>query len=210
MKSLYALFLSLSLNLVLALPARAVDVPSVLSQWQQARLEQCPAIDADRGVAQRLRADFDKVLAAAPELASTPFRVSDCPVIAQVRAGVVVVSTQLAGLPEKERLFVMAHELGHVAHGDWQRVAQRYVDYVGVVQTFDEVVEKMKQVNSEINDMSRAGEFDADEFALEVLKKAGYPATEAATSFLRRYRDQPESDTHPAIRARLERVRRKD
>ena len=115
---------------------------------------------------------------------------------------VVVVDDSLADLPEAERLFVLAHELGHVALGHWTTLGQLYQQHVPgeVMRQQTELVAGL--LGQEASALSHQHEFAADAYGLQALQRLGLGRTDVLSLFMRLgvQRDTP---THPSSRKRL-------
>jgi hypothetical protein len=119
---------------------------------------------------------------------------------------VIVANETLADLPEGVRLFVLAHELGHVQQGHWRQVGDLYKRFVPgevVPQTTEPVAGPLGRAASA---QAHRHEFEADAFALQALRALGRP-TDDAFAALRHQGVQHDSATHPATRKRLASLR---
>src|SRR5512138_1249379 len=101
---------------------QANDIIQVLHESAQRRLDAMPlAPDGPR--AQAVRASFELVRHAVAPVLGVELRVVSGATVAETLDGrVVVVNEALADAPEGVRLFVLAHELGHVQQGHWRQV----------------------------------------------------------------------------------------
>lgn len=193
--------------LVHAPPAQAEDITAVLHRSQQQRLDAMPRADADGPRAQALQHSFDILVAALPGLPATELRVVRGAVLAETLHGHIVVANESLGdLPEAERLFVLAHELGHVVRAHWAQMTQLYRKWVpGEVRpdTTDPVAGRLGR---EASMLSHRHEFEADAFALELLRRAGHDP-EAALSAFMHLGVSPDTATHPGTRKRVASVR---
>ena len=95
--------------------AQAEDIVDVLRSSQQQRLDSFPMAE-DGARSARIRASFQLLRATlGPELPAVELRVISGETVAETLHGhIIVANEKLGDLPEGERLFILAHELGHV------------------------------------------------------------------------------------------------
>jgi hypothetical protein len=106
-------------------------IVAVLHNSQQLRLDAMVPVDRDNPRAQRLRESFDMLVRHLRTLPSVELRVVRGEVVAETLQGRVVVANEaLADLAEGERLFALAHELGHVMLGHWAQLGLLYQKWV--------------------------------------------------------------------------------
>ena len=100
----------------------------MLERSQSQRLARLSAQTASPAAAQVIANSLDQVLRAVTPLnRSVRLQVVQAEVMAETLQGHTIVAHEaLANLPEGERQFVLAHELGHVALGHWQQVGELY------------------------------------------------------------------------------------
>ncbi len=194
------------LGLALAGPARGEDIVDVLRRSQQQRLDaMVPAADGPR--AEAVRASFQQLRQALPTDLPVELRVIRGETIAETMHGHIVVANEsLADLPEGARLFVLAHELGHVASRHWLQMGQVYRRWVpGEVtpQTTDPVA---GQLGREASGLSHRQEFEADAYAAQVLRTLGRPPQDAFAIFTQTG-VQRDTATHPGTRKRMASLR---
>jgi hypothetical protein len=189
-----------------AASAQAHDIIEVLHQSHQRRLDAMPlAPDGPR--AEAVRKTFETVrLAIAPNKV-VELRVVSGPVLAETLDGHVIVANEsLAEAPEGVRLFVLAHELGHVQREHWLQMGTLYKHWVPgevVPQTTDPVAEQMGRAASA---QAHRHEFEADAFALQVLRNLGRSPDEAFAALLAQGM-QHDTATHPGTRRRVASLR---
>jgi Zn-dependent protease with chaperone function len=186
--------------------AQANDIIDVLHESAQRRLDTMPlAPDGPR--AQAVRDSFELVRrAVAPEL-MVELRVVSGSTVAETLDGRVVVANEaLADAPAGVRLFVLAHELGHVRQGHWRQVGDLYKRFVPgevVPENTDGVAGSLGRAAST---QAHRHEFEADAFALRALRALGHTPDEAYAA-LRHQGLQQDSATHPGTRKRLASLR---
>ena len=185
---------------------QANDIIDVLHESAQRRLDAMPlAPDGPRMLA--VRDSFERVRrAVAPEL-MVELRVVSGSTVAETLDGRVVVANEaLADAPEGVRLFVLAHELGHVQQGHWRQVGDLYKRFVPgevVPETTDGVAGPLGRAASA---QAHRHEFEADAFALRALRALGHTPDDAYAA-LRHQGLQQDSATHPGTRKRLASLR---
>lgn len=180
-------------------------IAQVLAHSQAVRLAALTPVDAADARALVLQQAFQQVLAHAPQARGVPVRlqVVTGPVLAETFHGrLVVVHADLAARPPGERLFVLAHELGHAVHADWAAVGEVYRRHIP-----DEVVRWRTDpvaalLGREMTALSHAQEMNADAFAMQVLGRMGY-GIEVAIAAFARHGVQPDTPTHPGTRKRM-------
>jgi Zn-dependent protease with chaperone function len=119
---------------------------------------------------------------------------------------VIVANEALADAPEGVRLFVLAHELGHVQQGHWRQVGDLYKRFVPgevVQQATDGVAGPLGRAASA---QAHRHEFEADAFALRALRALGRTSDDAYAA-LRHQGLQQDTATHPGTRKRLASLR---
>lgn len=183
----------------------AQGIVDVLERSQAQRLAGFAAVDGPR--ADTVRGSFERLRAALPGGPAVELRVIGGPVIAETLQGrVIVANASLADLPEPERLFVLAHELGHAQLGHWAAMGRLYLRWVPGAVTparTDPVAEAMARDASRL---AYRQEYEADAFALRYLQSAGWGAAPAFAAFgdLGLQRD---TATHPGTLRRMAALR---
>ncbi len=194
--------------LVVAVPVYSEDILSVLARSHASRIESLTSRQAHDERAAVLQRDFDRLLDRLPQRPrDVSLLVVEGPVIAETLAGrVVVVHAGLADANEGERLFVMAHELGHVAMGHWSELASVYHKHIpGEVNQRDtDAVASV--LGREASRLVHGHEFAADAFAWRTIRGLGYGMDNAA-AVLHMMPNMGDTPTHPASRKRLAALR---
>jgi Zn-dependent protease with chaperone function len=119
---------------------------------------------------------------------------------------IVVANEKLADLTEGERLFVLAHELGHVVNGHWLQMGLVYRRWVPGDVTPDKTEPVAGQLGREASQLAHQQEFEADTFALGMLRRFGRSSDEALSAFMHLGMQQ-DTATHPGTRKRLASLR---
>lgn len=190
-----------------AAPAWSEDISEVLDRSQRVRLESLPAADAESERTLTVRRSFDKVVRAAALRDPVELRVIRGDTVAETLHGRVVVANEsLADLSEGERVFILAHELGHVAMSHWAQLGELYKRYIPGAVTQDKTDPVAGPLGREASGLSHRHELDADAFSLHTLRAMGHSEEDAFSAFKRLglTRDTP---THPGTRKRMASLR---
>ncbi|MBC7733632.1 MAG: M48 family metalloprotease [Bacteriovorax sp.] len=128
-------------------------------------------------------------------------------VIAQTLHGDIVVANEaLADLPEGERLFVLAHELGHVVLGHWEQMVQVYRKWVPGTVTQQQTDGVAQPLGRDASTLSHRQEFEADAFGLRAVRMLGLSDQNAVAAFMD-LGMRNETATHPGTRKRVAALR---
>ncbi len=184
-----------------------ITITEVLERSQRKRLDEMaqPATDAAR--AATVKASFDRLLSAMAVRAKLELRVVSGPLIAETLLGRIVVANQsLADLTEGERVFVLAHEIGHVVQDHWTRLGDVYRRHVpgNVVKEQTDAV--AGALGRDASMASHEHELQADAFAITALERLRVDADSAMAVFLRQGM-QHDTATHPGTRKRVAQLR---
>lgn len=175
MRTSLAAVLSLFALLVSACPAQTISNP-----LPQGVLAYTTPLAATNDKVRTLGADFARLLALTPGVEPVRLVVGSYAGLASAfPERIVLVSASLVDMAEEPRLFILAHELGHVLL-DNQRING-----------------KTKSEHKK--------EFDADAFAADCLKKLKLSIA-AGIVILEARSGDDETDFHPAMRDRLARL----
>lgn len=189
------------------LPASAEEIESVLARSQAQRLALLSAAPAAPDRAATIQRSFDQVLLSLMPAQAVQLRVIQGPVLAETLQGRVVVANEhLADLPEAERCFVLAHEIGHALLGHWSQMGVLYKQHVPgevVPEVTDAVAGRLGRDASQL---SHRQEFEADAFGQDVLGRMGF-APETVPSFFLRMGVVQDTATHPGTAKRLMHLR---
>jgi Zn-dependent protease with chaperone function len=194
------------IGFALALPARAQDIVDVLLRSQQSRLDAlAPAPDGPR--ASLVRASFERLLGRLQPHLAAELRVITGELTAETLLGRVVVANEsLADLPEGERDFILAHELGHVVSGHWLQLGLLYKRWIPGAVTPETTDPVAGPLGREASRQAHRHELEADAYALNALKQIGRPVQDAFSVFLREGVTN-DTATHPGTRKRVASLR---
>lgn len=189
------------LSLAFAAPVRAEDIVDVLRRSQQLRLEALRPADGER--ATTVRRSFEQLRITLHVMVPLELQVVSGAIVAETFHGRLVVANEsLADLPEGERLFILAHEIGHVQAAHWAQLGGLYKRWVPgevVPENTDPVAAPLGR---EASALSHRQEYEADLYALQALRLLQRPASDAYALFLRQGL-QFDSATHPGTRKRI-------
>ena len=188
-------------------PAWCEDIVDVLERSQRMRLESMPAADAQSERAQRVRDSFDKAVLATGLREPVELRIIRGETLAEALLGRVVVANEsLADLSEGERVFILAHELGHVALGHWSQLGELYKRYIPGAVTPATTDPVAGPLGRDASNLSHRHELDADAYSVHTLRAMGHSDEDAFSAFKRLglTRDTP---THPGTRKRMASLR---
>ncbi len=154
------------------------DILDVLQRSQQMQLDALTEVEVDPASreARIVRGSFERALTVLKMPVDVKLVVVRGPLLAVCLMGkVVAANVSLADLSEPERLFVLAHELGHVAHGHWPQLGQLYKRHIPgdvLPATTDPVA---RVLGREASEMAHHHEYEADAFAMRLLRRMGEP-----------------------------------
>ena len=194
------------LGLVLAGPAQSEDIIDVLRRSQQQRLDSfTEAPQGERREA--VRNAFAKLRDALAPGVSIELRVVSGGTYAETLHGsILVVNESLADLPEGERIFIMAHEIGHVVAGHWEQMGRVYRRWIPGEVTQDKTDPVAGLLGRDASGLAHRHEYAADAFAHQALVKLGWPSEVAFAAFVRQGM-QHDTATHPGTRKRIASLR---
>lgn len=186
------------------------DILEVLHRSQQMQLDALTEAEVDPASpeAQRVRASFEKVQSVLSMPVDTRLIVVRAPLLAVCLMGkVIAANVSLADLSEAERMFVLAHELGHVAHGHWQQLGALYKHHIPgeVVKEKTDAVAGI--LGREASELSHQHEYEADAFALRLLRRMGESDETPVVLFQQHLPMVKATATHPGTHQRLAHLR---
>jgi hypothetical protein len=194
------------LGLALAGSARGEDITDVLRRSQQMRLDAMP-VGTDAARAQTIRNSFDTLRHALDPSLTVELRIiSGGTYVETLHGNIVIANESLADAPEGERLFILAHELGHVAAGHWAQMNQLYKRWIPGAVTPELTNPVSGLLGRDASGLAHQHEYSADVFALRLLRDLGWPESNAFSAFLRQGM-QHDTATHPGTRKRVASLR---
>lgn len=189
-------------------PAAAETIEQVLQRSQIKRLESTtPLADTDTR-AQTIRATFQRLLDAGHRPSGgVELRVVEGVMLAECLLGrVIMVDASMSQLPVGERLFVLAHELGHLINGHWAHVGNAFRKHIPGDVEPSQADAAHALIGPEMSAMSHRHELDADAYGFRAIQRMGYGLDTVLASFMR-YGVQQDTATHPSTRKRVAHLR---
>jgi Zn-dependent protease with chaperone function len=183
------------------------DIIDVLRRSQEQRLQAQTPADADSDRVATVLRSFQSLLQALPTAPAVELRVTRGPLLAETLHGHIIVTHEdLADMPEPARLFILAHELGHVAQQHWLRTALLYQKWVPGAVTPELTDPVTAPLVREAAALAHEQEFAADAFAARLLQRLGHGDDELLAVF-RHLGAVHDSATHPGTRKRIASLR---
>ncbi len=182
---------------------QAETIVNVLDRSQLMRLEAMPPAEASTPQALKIRASFDKVMLHMQPSQAVELRIVQGMGLAEAMQGrIVAVHESVGDLPETVQLFVLAHELGHIANSHWSQMGLLFQKWVPGEVEPQNTHAVSSQLGRDASALTYNMEFEADAFALGVLRRMGYSLDDVTGVFacLGMYRDSP---THPSSFKRI-------
>jgi Zn-dependent protease with chaperone function len=164
-------------------------------------------VDVASPAVARIRQSFETVLRGAGSVPPVELKVvSGAPLAETLQGRIIMVDQSLAEAGEGERMFVLAHELGHVALRHWPQMRNLYQAYIPgeVVQSHTDSVASLLGYNASA--LAYKQEFEADLFAMRTLRKLGRP-TEESVQALMQEGVHGDTATHPGTMKRVRSLR---
>lgn len=187
--------------------ARGEDIVQVLERSQQLRVDKLQAAPADSVRAQKVRASFDNLLRSEGVGRKVELRVVRGDILAEALHGdIVVVNEAVGGWPEEDRLFVLAHELGHVALDHWSQMSGMYQKWVPGMVTPERTNAVAALLGREASALAYQQEYEADAFAARALEGLGFTKQEVLSVFMH-LGSRRDTVTHPGTQKRLASLR---
>jgi Zn-dependent protease with chaperone function len=180
-----------------------VGIQQVLERSQEQRLQSLDVVPDDDPRARLVRASFNLLLLSRGLDPNLQLRVVRGPLWGETIHGRMVVANQLlADLPEAERLFVLAHELGHVVLGHWSQMTVLYRKWIPGPVTQDRTDAIAAALGSEASTLSYRQEFEADAYAGRTLRMLGIPDSQILPVFSH-MGEMDSFATHPSADQRI-------
>lgn len=193
---------------LLATPtAWAEEIDDVLARSQEIRLQRLPA--ASSPAASRLQQDFERLrLVLGISRPGVRLHVTTAGTIAETLEGqVVVVHESIGDWDEPQRMFVLAHELGHVDQGHWGQLSAIYRRHIpGEVTPATTGGAVAALLGREAAGASHRQELEADAYALRAMHQLGYRVDDVLPLFIR-LGAMGDTPTHPGARKRVAQLR---
>jgi Zn-dependent protease with chaperone function len=202
--------ITLVLLLVGSLAQGDENILGVLARSQQARLDHTQAVDPTGPRARTVRSSFETLTRVLGLRYPVELRVIEGDIVAETLQGRIVVANEsLADLSESERLFVLAHELGHIELRHWEQTQRLYQKWVPGVVSPDQTEPVAALLGREASGLAYRQEFEADAFALHTLRALGGSSQDVVGAFMRMGANH-DTATHPGTGKRLAALRATD
>lgn len=187
--------------------ARAEDITQVLERSQSVRLERLSPAPVESERAQKVRESFEVLARRLGLEGAAELRVVRGDFVAETLHGRVVIANESLGdWPEERRLFVLAHELGHVALAHWSQMGTMYQKWVPGAVTPDQTDPVAGRLGREASGLAYQQEYEADAFALRTLEGMGVSRDVVISAFMR-LGVTKDTATHPGTHRRLAALR---
>jgi hypothetical protein len=187
--------------------ARGEGIVEVLERSQQMRVDKLQAAPADSARAQKVQASFDTLLRLEGSGRQVELRVVRGDVLAEALHGdVVIVNEAIGGWREEDRLFVLAHELGHVALAHWSQMSGMYQKWVPGMVTPERTDAIAALLGREASTLAYQQEYEADAYAARALEALGFSKQEVFSVFMH-LGSRRDTVTHPGTQRRLASLR---
>jgi Zn-dependent protease with chaperone function len=200
-------WISLLLGALVSAPAWCQEIVAVLERSQSVRLAAMALAATESPRALVVRQSFDQLAQRIAADKDIEMRVVTGPVIAECLLGRTIVANEsLAEVPEPVRLFLLAHEIGHVVLGHWRQFEQLYVKHIPgevVPQNTDPVAAALGR---EASQLSHEQELAADAFAMATLRPLGFSFEDVVGAFTA-FGMHMDTATHPGTRKRIAHLR---
>ncbi|MBS0445398.1 MAG: M48 family metalloprotease [Proteobacteria bacterium] len=197
-------WLVLSAGMAIAGSAWPEGIVQVLDRSQQMRLDSLEVSAVDSARARTLQADFDRLVRSLEFDQPVTLRVVRAPLWAETLLGRVVVANEaLADLPEGARLFILAHELGHVRLGHWAQMGLLFRQWVPGDVTPQHTDAVASRLGSDASALAHRQEFEADAYAQRALRRIGVSSGDMLAVF-RQIGGDDDTATHPSANERIE------
>jgi len=196
------------LGLCLSQCAHAHGIEAVLQQSQLRRLQALPLAQPGPRVA-TVQRSFDRLCSGLGVSLDLRLRVVTGPVVAEAVLGRVVLANEsLAEASEGARLFILAHEIGHLVARDWHAMDQVYLHWIPGEVTPERTDPVAEDLGREASELSRQQELAADAYALRALHRLGWGTGDAIAALMAMGLTYThDTATHPSTRRRLANLR---
>jgi Zn-dependent protease with chaperone function len=196
--------------LLASTPAWCIDIVAVLERSQAVRMKALPAPSPDPARAAQVQASFSRVLNSMAPVPAVELRIVGGGLGAEAMLGhVIVASESLADLPEGERLFVLAHEMGHIALGHWDELCALYRRHIPGEVRPDTTEPVAEALGAEAHEQAWRQEFAADAYGYRAVYRLGI-RMDAVYALMLHSGALQDTATHPGTRRRVAQLREID
>jgi len=190
-------------------PVHAETIGDVLDRSQQLQLESFELAPPDGRQAQILQQSFNELLKALAMTGQAELHVIVGPTIAETLNGhALVANARLADAPEQVRLFVLAHELGHVSLSHWRQMGLLFQKWVpGEIDARRPIEPQLNErMGRDAARLANQQEFEADAFAGRVVARLRPDSYNPQGVFMY-LGAQQDTVTHPGTQRRMAALR---
>ncbi len=188
--------------------ADAPDIVMMMHRSHQLRLDAMPLADLAGPREHRVRESFDTLVRRLRTATTIELRVVRGATVAETLQGRIVVANESLGdLTEGERLFILAHEIGHVMLGHWSEVGLLYRRWFPGRVTAELTAGVAEPLGRDASTLAHRQEFEADAFGLRAVRALG-GATQEVEAALMTLGVRERTPTHPGTNQRLAALRR--
>lgn len=203
-------WISLLFGLLVSAPAWCQEIVAVLERSQSLRLAGMSLAANESPRAEVVRSSFEQLAHRIAADRQMEMRVVTGPVVAECLLGRTIVANEsLAEVPEPVRLFLLAHEIGHIVLGHWQQFERLYVRYIPGQVEQQQTDRVSRALGREASQLSHEQELAADAFAMQTVRTLGYSFEDVVGAFTQ-FGMQMDTATHPGTRKRIAHLRSLD
>ena len=185
----------------------APAIVTALARSQQLQLDAMKLADAASPRARTLRDNFDVLVRRLRTPPQVELRIIGGATVAETLHGHIVVANEaLADLPEGERLFVLAHELGHMVLDHGSQMGLLYQKWVPGAVTQQHTDAIAGQLGRDASALVHRQEFEADAFGLQAVRALALSEQDALAAFMD-LGVRNDTATHPGTRKRVAALR---
>jgi Zn-dependent protease with chaperone function len=192
---------------MLARNAWAEDILAVLDRSQGLQLQALTAESTSPERVAVVQAAFNQLLAVLHPTEPVELRVVHGAVVAETLSGHIVVANEsLAEMPQGQRLFILAHELGHVRLHHWAQVQALYQRLIPGEVVREKTDAVGAELGREASQLAHQQEFEADAAGYKTVASMGYDLDTVQGLFMQAGM-QRDTATHPSSWRRLAQLR---
>lgn len=120
----------------------------------------------------------------------------------------IVINVKLAKYDRLDRLFVLAHEAGHIVNADREDTNKLFNLYIPDNLTKTEAYHRFNELKPKLCEVLHRHEYAADDYSTQSLLKLGYAKEEIVIAVANVLEDLDSDLTHPASSDRIKRQKK--
>jgi Zn-dependent protease with chaperone function len=152
-----------------------IGIVQILEDSAAARLAKLSPVDPGSPAYQLIRSSYERVLKQTKYTQPVDFRCVEGPVDAAAELGRILVARRgLEEIGEGPRLFILAHELGHIVLGHWSTRRALYLAHFPGEITETNANPSDETFGREAHVLAFEQEFAADAFGYRIIKALGF------------------------------------